>query len=101
MADAIPLVCSLTDAQFREREATLLRQFRLAVTVFEELPNGYSCRVPGDKNTIILLAELIAAERECCRFLSFELRFESDLGPILVAITGPDGSKNLIKSFLT
>lgn len=101
MADAVPIVCSLSGSQLRERATTLLRRFGLALIATEELPNGYAFRLAGDNETVALLAELIAAERQCCPFLTFEVTSEPNLGPIVVRITGPENSRLLFKTFLT
>jgi hypothetical protein len=64
--DNTPIACSLTNVEWRDREATLLAQFRCAVMETEELQEGYAFRLPGDGGWIRLMAELIVAERECC-----------------------------------
>jgi hypothetical protein len=61
-----PVACCLPDAELRERETTLLAQFRSAVIETEELQEGYAFRLPGDGEWIGLIAELIMAERKCC-----------------------------------
>ena len=96
--DDPPTVCSLKTAEFRDREATLLAQFRSAVIETEELQQGYAFRLPGDRRSIGLIAELIVAERECCPFLTFELVAQPRRGPIIVRVTGPAGSKELLKT---
>jgi hypothetical protein len=40
-SDDIPVACRLLDAELREREATLLAQFKSAVIATEELRDGY------------------------------------------------------------
>src|SRR6266571_5380074 len=68
-----PVACRLSDTELRKREATLLAQFiKAAVISTEELENGYAFHVRGDKESMALVGELIAAERDCCRFLKFE-----------------------------
>ena len=58
-------------------------------------------RIPGDKKWIVLAAELIvAAERECCPFLWFELSVEPAMGPVTVRMTGPAGTREFLKSIL-
>src|SRR5260221_436064 len=47
-SDDMPIACCLTSAELREREATLLAQFRSAVIGSEELRDGYAFRIPGD-----------------------------------------------------
>ena len=63
------IACSLTTAEFRDREAKLLAQFKSAVVEAEELQEGYAFRLPTDGEWIMLVAELIVAERECCPLL--------------------------------
>ena len=42
MPDDNPVACCLTDAELRQREATLLAQFKSALTSTEEIPDGYA-----------------------------------------------------------
>jgi len=97
-SDDIPIVCCLTTAELREREATLLAHFRSAVIGTEELRDGYAFRVPGDGKWIGLIAELIVAERGCCPFLTFEFFAEPSMGPVIVRVTGPAGTKDFLKT---
>jgi len=99
MPDDNPVACCLSDAELRKREATLLAQFKSALTANEELPDGYAFRLPGEKRWLV--AELIMAERECCPFLKFQLTAEPKMGALTVRITGPDGTKEFLKSILT
>ena len=99
-SDDIPIACCLTSAELRKREATLLAQFRSAVIESEELPNGYAFRVPGDPKWIAITAEMIVAERECCPFLTFEFVAEPSMGPVIVRVTGPTGTKDFLKTVL-
>ena len=94
--DDMPIACCLTSAALREREATLLAQFKSAVIETEELQEGYAFRLPGDGEWIGLIAELIAAERECCPFLTFELVAQPNMVPVIVRVTGPAGGKEFL-----
>jgi hypothetical protein len=97
-ADDIPVACCLTSAELCEREATLLAQFRSAVIGTEELRDGYAFRVPGDGKWIGLIAELIVAERECCPFLTFKFVAHPNMGPVVVRVSGPAGTKDFLKT---
>src|SRR5882762_1787306 len=99
-SDDMPIACCLTSAELREREATLLAQFRSAVIETEELADGYAFRVPCNGKWIAMIAEMIVAERECCPFLTFELVAQPDMGPVIVRVTGPAGAKELVKTIL-
>jgi hypothetical protein len=98
LPDEIPVACCLSDEELHNREATLLAQFKAALIGSEELNDGYAFRVPGNKEAIALLAELIMAERECCPFLKFELTLEPAMGPVCMRITGPAGTKEFLRT---
>src|ERR1700751_1911661 len=96
----VPVACCLPSAQLREREGTLLAQFRSAVSATEELADGYAFRLPGDGKTIALVAAVISAERECCPFLAFEVNAHPNAGPVFVRMTGPAGTKEFLRAVL-
>ncbi len=98
--DDIPVACRLADSALWEREATLLSEFRSAVTATEELADGYAFRLPGDGKVLALVADVIAAERRCCPFLAFELVAQANMGPVIVRVTGPAGAKEFLKTIL-
>jgi hypothetical protein len=62
-SDDMRIACCLTSAELREREATLLAQFRSAAIGTEELRDGYAFRVPADGKWIALIATMIVAEK--------------------------------------
>jgi hypothetical protein len=98
--DEAPIACSLTSVEMRDREATLLAQFRSAIIKTEELQEGYAFCIPGDGERIRLVAELIVAERECCQFLVFEVSALPNMGPVTVRVNGPAGTKEFLGNLL-
>ena len=100
MSENVAVACRLSDADLRKREATLLAQFKSIVVANEELADGYAFRLPGDGISLAIAAELISAERKCCPFLRFELTAEPSIGPLILRITGPSGTKEFLKSIL-
>ena len=96
--DTTPIACSLTTAELREREATLLAQFRSAVVETEEFQDGFAFRLTGDGESIGLVAELIVAERECCPFLRFEVVALPNKGPVIVRVIGAAGTKEFLRT---
>ncbi len=96
----IPVACTLSDPQRREREMTLIAEFRSGVIAVTELADGYAFRVSGEKRWLALIAELMIAERECCPFLTFQLTAEPNNGTLTLAISGPDSSKQFLRSLL-
>jgi len=99
-SDDIPVACRLSAEELREREATLLAQIRSAVIATEKLPNGYAFRLPGDGKWVGIVADLIVAERECCPFLTFELTAHPNMGPVIMRVTGPDGTRDFLRAIL-
>jgi len=53
MHDEIPVVCTLSDAELRKREATLLAEIKSAVIATEEL--NYASRIPGDRKWLAVV----------------------------------------------
>ena len=98
--DDTPIACSLTTAEFRNREAKLLAQFRSGIVEAEELQQGYTFRFPSDGKWITCVAELIVAERECCPFLTFELAALPNKAPLIVRVVGPPGAKHFVRALL-
>jgi hypothetical protein len=98
--DNTPIACSLTTVALRDREASLFAQFRAAVIETEELQEGYAFRLPGDGEWIGLIAELIVVERECCPFLAFEMAALPNMGPVIVRVIGPAGTKEFLRTVL-
>jgi hypothetical protein len=96
----MPIACRLSDPELRKREVTLLSRFKSAVLSTEELPDGYAFRILGDKEEMVLVCELILAERKCCPFLTFELTAQPNTGPVSVRLTGPSGTKDFLKTIL-
>jgi hypothetical protein len=99
-SDKSPIACSLTTVELRDRKATLLTQFRFAIIATEEIQDGYAFHLPGEDRWIRLVAELMVAERECCRFLTFAATALPNLGPIIVRVTGPAAGKEFLKTLL-
>lgn len=95
-----PIACNLSDPDFQRRRADLLKRFAVSVLEFNELDDGYRYRFPSADSWIAELGQLIAMERECCPFLRFKLEVEPAGGPVWLELTGPDGTKELLKSLL-
>jgi hypothetical protein len=97
-ANELPIACNLTEPQFQLRRAELLSTFRDALLETKELEDGFAYRFPADEKSITGLAQLITFERECCPFLQFKLRVEAANGPVWLELSGPEGTKEFLKS---
>ena len=94
----IPIACSLTAEELPERK-TLLSKLGQAVTETQEREEGYAYRFESDALLPEIL-EIVRAERACCPFLRFSLTFEPGNGPLWLEVTGPQGTKEFIATFL-
>ncbi len=45
--------------------------------------------------------DLIHAERQCCSFLTFELLFEPDHGPIWLRVRGSEEVKSFLRGLMS
>ena len=98
-ADA-PFACSLIalNAAERTRHRELSETLHRTVKEIRELPNGYAFKLPGERQTIAMVAEWISFERLCCPFFSFQLEIASEGTPIWLRMTGREGVKQFMQS---
>jgi len=98
---SLPVACTLTSAELQQRRSGLLRKFRQAVIEVKELETGYAYQLPAETAWISESAELISLERQCCPFLTFNLRIEPAEGPMWLELTGPEGTKTFLEALLS
>jgi arsenate reductase len=94
-----PILCTLTEAELRERRRTILAPMRAAVIGIEELPDGYIYTLRAGPDTLADLGRLIDLERQCCRFLSFKIVAEAGEAPVRLEITGRPEARPVIAEF--
>jgi len=87
-----PIACTLTAAEYRDRAADLHRFAREALR--ERRPIAGGARLTFDLAARERLETLIAAEAECCPFLTMDLRLVLD-------VTGPAAAAPIIAELLT
>ena len=94
----LPIACELTPAELAERRQGLLpgllsqAQERIALT------DGFRWRFAPHSDLLAAVVRTIDLERQCCRFLSFELTIEADAGPIWLEVTGPKGTAEFLET---
>jgi hypothetical protein len=93
--DELPLACSLSPDQLRDRSLENKALFARARDV-EELADGY--RYTFSTGDAPELLAFILAERDCCPFFSFELTLPSPHRAVHLAVRGPDGVKEILRS---
>ena len=78
----LPVACTLSPAALRARREGLLSELVRRADEHEDLPEGHRLRFAGGEEVLLIIARAVEAERQCCRFLRFEITVEPDGGPI-------------------
>lgn len=99
MREDLPIACDLSAAERQQREAAIRTEVAALAEVIVEREDGIEVKLPGDRNCLLRLAELVALERECCRFLRFELAAEAGGGSVRLRISGPSGTGEFLRSW--
>jgi len=92
----IPIICTLNDAEFRERERKVLDRMKSATTEAAELKNGYALSFALNEDSFAMLNEFIVVERRCCPFLDFKMTVLRGDEAITLELSGADGAKEFI-----
>lgn len=92
----LPIVCTLTPDTLATRKAELLPGLFRRAEAIEPTPDGYRLRFAASRDLLQALATAIDAERQCCRFLRFDLTVEPDAGPLVLTLSGPPGAREFL-----
>jgi hypothetical protein len=65
-----------------------------------ELSDGCRLTFAASSATLDLIARTIDAERQCCRFLTFRLTIEPDLGAFVLDVRGPSGTREFLRDVI-
>ena len=96
----LPILCTLSPRERAQRRADFLQDLLGHVLAVEQLTNGYRWRFKSAPGVTAKLGSVIEVERQCCRFLTFDLHASPDLGEVLLDVTGPDGTKSILADWL-
>jgi hypothetical protein len=96
----LPVACTLGAAALKARREGLLNELLERAEHVAELPDGYRIRFAVKTDVLSLIARAIDAERQCCRFLRFQVIVEPDEGPIVVELTGPPGTREFLSGLV-
>jgi hypothetical protein len=97
-----PIACRMDalGASGRARHAALIAELTSTGPAVEELPEGFAFRFPSRPFLFLRVAEWIGLERECCPFLEIRLDLEYSPQSMRVTVTGPPGTKDLLRAEL-
>lgn len=94
------IACTLGDAALKARREDLLGGLVRRAVERVEVPNGYRVRFEPADDLLTSIARIVDTERQCCRFLTFQLTMEPDGGPVWLEFTGPPGTKEFLAGIL-
>jgi len=98
----LPLACTLSAAELRERGDGVVAPLFARVQRIEETPDGYCFAFPAEAEGVRDLMEFILSERDCCPFFTFELGFPSPHESVWLTLRGGEGVKEFVAgSFAT
>jgi hypothetical protein len=97
---SLPIACTLSPAALSARREGLLAELLRRAEDHEELPEGHRLRFAATENTLAMVARTVEAERQCCRFLRFQITIEPDGGPIALELSGPPGTREFISALV-
>jgi hypothetical protein len=92
----LPIVCTLTESELRERRRTFLDAIKEGTLDVVPIPGGYSYRFAPRSEVLMQLSRLVDLERQCCRFLTYRIVVEAGEQPIRLEITGPPEANPII-----
>lgn len=96
----LPIACTLGPAALKARREDLLGGLVRRAVERVELPKGYRVRFDPADDVLSAIAKVVEEERQCCRFLTFELRIEPADGPIWLEFSGPVGTREFLAGML-
>jgi hypothetical protein len=92
----LPLVCTLTAEELKERRRTVLESIRELTLDSTPILDGYAYRFAPRPEVLSKLSNLVELERHCCSFLTFKIVVEAGVKPIRLEVTGPPATKGVI-----
>ena len=97
---ASAVVCTLTPGEIVTRRATLLPGLAARAQTLTPTVDGYRLRFEPSDDLVLAIGQAIDAERQCCRFLRFDLTVPPDGGPIELTLSGPTGTRAFLAAIL-
>jgi hypothetical protein len=94
----LPVACTLTPEQMDSAREGLLPGLLARADRVTELENGLRASFATRPGLLAELAQMMEGERGCCRFLRFNLTAEPAAGAITLDVTGPPGTRELLRS---
>jgi hypothetical protein len=65
-----------------------------------QIEAGYRFEFDPNEDTLLLIARMIDAERQCCAFLRFDLSVPPEGAQMSLEVTGPSGTREFLDALL-
>jgi amino-acid N-acetyltransferase len=95
-----PIVCTLQPGELNASAAQLLPGLAALAKARVPIPHGYRFEFAPTSDALNFIAKTVDAERQCCRFLRFQLIVEPEGGPVLLDVSGPPGSEEFLAALI-
>lgn len=89
------IACSLTKEDMKTR-MKVIDKFKLIIQSKEETENGILFHFQGSNSNLDEIINLIKLERQCCPFLTFDLKVLNEANQISLTISGPENTKEFL-----
>jgi hypothetical protein len=100
MPTSLPIACTLSAADLRERRDTLLLGLADHAVQRTLLPSGMRLRFAPTAERMRQIDAVVRRERECCPFLEFRVGLALGDRSLTLDVTGPDGTASLLAELL-
>lgn len=95
-----PVACSLDAKDYAERQSRLRAGILGEALGTERIPRGLRWRFATTPDLLSRLGPILDAERQCCRSLTLSLSAAADRGEVVVEVTGPRGTQEMLETWL-
>lgn len=95
-----PLACTLTSEELRASREELLPGLAARALQHVPLPRGMRFVFGASARRLRELYAVVQRERQCCAFLDFRLEVSPGGGALMLDVTGPEGTGQLLESLL-
>jgi hypothetical protein len=92
----LPIMCDLTPETVQARRVGLLPALVSRAERREETEDGYRLTFRASSDALRAIADVVDAERQCCRWLHFQVTVTPDGGPIVLTLSGPEGAREFL-----
>ena len=99
MADH-PIVCTLRPGELNARASEMFPGIVALSTSRAWIENGFHLEFSATVEALNAVVMMINAERQCCRFLRFQLTVEPDEGPLILDLIGPPGTQDFLAAMV-